>query len=169
MAQLRLEICDVKQLNFSIDPLARLSTSAKAVRSTRALLWPKKPEQQPQLAPRPASIDFKSRYGVAAGMTNALFSHNATRAREELQEALTCKSNAISHANQLIYGAYRISTTRRLNGTWVADFGRLDGKLLEIHGVQRAVLETAPYKAEALAIADAKIEIDERDAKTPER
>lgn len=81
--------------------------------------------------------------------------------RNELITSITCPSNAVAKARHRSYGRYSISTTLRLNGTWVASYGRPkvqwpspDGRL--------AVAETEPYLAEALALADARIGIDDR-------
>jgi hypothetical protein len=82
--------------------------------------------------------------------------------RDVFQAKLMCPSQAIRGTNQTTYKNHSISTTQWRNGMWVAAFGRLDGKMMEIGNAKHAVLETLPHQAETIAIADAQIQIDEQ-------
>jgi hypothetical protein len=83
--------------------------------------------------------------------------------RDVFQARLTCPSQAIRGTKQTTYKDHSISTTQSRDGLWVAAFGRLNGEMMEVENTKRAVLETSPHEAETIAIADAQIQIDERD------
>jgi hypothetical protein len=86
--------------------------------------------------------------------------------RKELFASVMCPSNAIADVKQSKYKQHLISTTLRLNGTWVASYGRPGKTKARKETDKQAVAESEPYLAAALALADAKVGIDDRGRKS---
>jgi hypothetical protein len=99
---------------------------------------------------------------------SALEDRNHHAFREELIANVNCPSNSVAEVRNATYRRYLISTTLRLNGTWVASYGRQKVQWPSANGLI-AVAETEPYLAEALALADARTRIDERRCTPPPR
>lgn len=81
--------------------------------------------------------------------------------RNLLQARLACATHDVRRTNQTSYASYSISTTQNGNGMWVAAFGCHNEKPGISGTAKQAVLETRPELAEAIAIAEAQIAIDE--------
>lgn len=65
-------------------------------------------------------------------------------------------------ARQTRYRSFAIATMQRNDGSWTASFCRADGGALMVNGKKQAVMITASYRAESLALAEAQFRIDMR-------
>jgi hypothetical protein len=147
----------VKSLSFTIHPLAQWSSRISVPRPRQdALLFRRK--VGPHTRSKPDVSESTLRPESAGKTASPAFSIT----RDVFQAKMKCPSHAIRGTNQTTYKNHSISTTQWRNGLWVAAFGRLDGKMMEIGSAKHAVLETLPHQAETIAIADAQLQIDEQ-------
>jgi hypothetical protein len=148
----------MKGLTFTIDPAARWrarESEPPALLNLLPLCWSSRSPIGPQT----------HRFNAAAPSltdNHAICPHPLRHMRNLFQARLRCATYAIRRTNHTAYRNHSISTTQNENGTWVAAFGRRNDDLIAAGRIQLAVLETGPEIAEVIAIADAQIEIDDR-------
>ena len=147
----------LKALPFTIHPLAQFSERLKKEKSTRDL-YQFKNINNPQVKPVYRALLREPRQPWERSQGANYSDVNHIKLKPEV--GFVGDSHPAGRSSQLTYGDYKISTTLRHSGLWVAYFGRSDGSLIGNASGRRAVLETGSFTAEVLAIAAAQIEID---------
>jgi hypothetical protein len=155
----------VTSLNFTIAPSAVFVEEKPSSQSTRELLRRSQNTGHRSGAGQPHSIKRDEKDPAPPPREPSSSAHF----RIELISNLVYPSSAVRTVRHSRYRKYLISTTLRLNGTWVASYGGPHPP----PSSNEVVTETSPYLAEALALADARTGIDGRIAvralRSPER
>ncbi len=142
----------MRGLTFKINPDARFARKPTKRVSTRELLWlGQRKINPPQRSPEA---------GVPVQVPAGPCGETVLPTRTDFITNLVCSSNAVHRAEHNTYKTFIISTTLRRNGTWVASYGRRDGRVFGLDGEERVIAETIPYLAETLALAHARVQID---------
>jgi hypothetical protein len=151
----------VSALTFTINPKAKFNDAFPERQSTRDIL---RRSQSSRASPSdvPQGHDMLGNRGKTALINNV----TSPISREEFIAGVVCPSNAVAQVKQSKYKRYLISTTLRMNGTWVACYGRPRPIKAPTEIDEEAVAESEPFLAEALALADARVCIDDREKKS---
>jgi hypothetical protein len=149
----------VSELTFTIDPKAKFNDAPPKRQSTRDILRLSQTGRVFQSAVPQGPVPLGD---LGKANSNLINNEASPISREEQLANVVCPSNAVARAKQSKYKRHLISTTLRLNGTWVASYGRTGTTKARTETDEQAVAETEPYLAEALALADARIGIDDR-------
>jgi hypothetical protein len=156
----------MRRLNFEIIPNAQLTCRAKREVPTRELLMS-------------MIVKHRRRRLIQKNVANALAPDSAFPIHKPaLQFAQRLGSKPLApcislrNGNHFDYRSFAISTVHPDPREWIAYFGRADGGVIVWDGVAQSIVQTATHQAEALAVADAKLSIDEfletESAKNPE-
>jgi hypothetical protein len=148
----------VSTLTFTIDPSAEFKEPEQNQPSIRDVLRRAQNGKSGQVKEQ---LENDNPAGDAGAKLSSSLNRSDLAFRDQLIANIVCPSNAVAKVHNSVYERYLISTTLRLNGTWVATYGRPNVRWPDANG-PLAVAETQPYLAEALALADARIGIDDR-------
>ena len=148
----------MRAFSFQIDPVGNLGKPAsprhkaggilapKLNRRARKASYPDKPTSpRPDDAPRPPAKAKQHVLPVAAHPT---------------PNAVSRFTREICATRQIRYGRFAISTSRVIDGRWIANFGCTEGSSTCVEDGRQAIWATEPHLAESLAIADALTRID---------
>jgi hypothetical protein len=145
----------MRRFNFEIIPSAQLTCRPKREVPTRELL-------------RSMIAKHRRRRLVQENAANALAPESAFPIHKpalQIAPRLGSKPRApcisLRIGNHFDYRSFVISTIHSAPREWIAYFGRPDGGLIVWDGIAQSIVQTATHQAEALAVADAKLSIDE--------
>ena len=144
------------RFNFEIDPSARITCRPKERQPTRDLLKSIVAKSRN----RAIAPNAESKPGFRAGATPSIPRNPLQTGRHEPFAQFSRPATA-ARGSQCEYRDFRICTSQRNPLVWVAHFSRADGRCVLWNGSPVLIVETAPYAAESLAIADAKLSIDD--------
>lgn len=145
----------MRRLNFEISPNARLTCRAKREVPTRELL-------RSMIAKHRRRRHTQEKTGCALTPNSGFPIHNpALQIAQRLGSKPLAPCISLRNGNHFDYRSFAISTAHPSPREWIAYFGRADGGLIVWDDVAQSIVQTATHQAEALAVADAKLSIDE--------
>jgi hypothetical protein len=145
----------MRRFNFEIEPSATITCRPRE-RGTRDLLRSMFEKNQR----RAVALEAAKYTASPVGSVSSVSRGHVPTDRHRMSEP-SARASIVVRGNHFDYRDFRISTARPIPGSWVAYFARSDGRCVLWNSVAVPVVETAHHPAEALAVADATLSIDE--------